>query len=492
MTITILGCCGRSQQHHNRRRQSQGGSGGKEEQRRSTFTVRRSSRRNTLTMTFGLCLTSATVFGGGVCIMMTMKMMVQMMTKVDAFSPTSMSSSNRMSMSSLLVQNKQPTIIDNNNNNAAAAAAAVQSVQSSTSSRSTSPLFMTKKPTTDNQSPTLVGPSSSSYEYALLFDCDGVILETEELHRLAYNEAFKAAGLLLQEQDDDDDDDDDDKNNDNQEQEPNTVPVVWTVEYYDVLQNTVGGGKPKMFFHFTNTTNGKWPSFLKEVEGQQQQRCPPPTTPEEKQALVDKLQTHKTEIYRTYIEDRAVSRPGVLELMDEALDDPTIAVGVCSASTKEAALKVLDVTLGPDRISKLDVCILGDDVSAKKPDPMIYNEALSRLSVGNNNNLSPNNCVVIEDSMVGLRAAKAAGMYCIITYTPSTENEDFYNNEGGGGGAAADAKVPDLQSRGQVTVQSIFEPLRSRRRSIVRDESESDDDNVVDFLPGIKDPINTK
>ena len=28
-------------------------------------------------------------------------------------------------------------------------------------------------------------------------------------------------------------------------------PVVWSVPYYDRLQNTVGGGKPKMKFHFT-------------------------------------------------------------------------------------------------------------------------------------------------------------------------------------------------------------------------------------------------
>ena len=32
---------------------------------------------------------------------------------------------------------------------------------------------------------------------------------------------------------------------------------VWSVQYYDVLQNTVGGGKPKMFFDFRNT-KGAW------------------------------------------------------------------------------------------------------------------------------------------------------------------------------------------------------------------------------------------
>jgi len=282
---------------------------------------------------------------------------------------------------------------------------------------------------------TCVSASSSSssntkkdYDFALLFDCDGVILETEELHRLAYNEAFQSAKLTI-----------------------DGEPVNWSVEYYDVLQNTVGGGKPKMFFHFRTTTEGKFPMADND---------PAPTTPEAQQALIDKLQEHKTAIYRGLVEDKAVTRPGVIELMDEALADPTIAVGVCSASTKEAALKVLSVTLGEDRQKQLDVCILGDDVSEKKPSPMIYNEARERVG-----GIDKDRCVVVEDSMVGLRAAKAAGMKCIITYTESTKSGDFY-------GEQADAKVPDLSN---VNLDSVFGPLRK---------------NGLDseLLAGIKDP----
>ena len=254
---------------------------------------------------------------------------------------------------------------------------------------------------------------AAPYDYALLFDCDGVILETEELHRLAYNEAFQSADLTI-----------------------DGKPVEWSVEYYDILQNSVGGGKPKMFFHFRETTKA-----FPMVGGK-----PAPATPEEQQALIDALQEHKTEIYKSFIEEKAVCRPGVLELMDEAIADPTIAVGVCSASTQEAATKVLDVTLGAERRNQLDVCILGDDVSEKKPSPMIYNEARERLG------MDKDRCVVIEDSMIGLRAAKDAGMRCIITYTSSTEAEDFY-------GQGADAKVPDLGSK-NVKLADIFGPLK--------------------------------
>lgn len=106
----------------------------------------------------------------------------------------------------------------------------------------------------------------------------------------------------------------------------------------------------------------------------------------------------------------------------------------------------MDITLGPERVNKLDVCILGDDVSAKKPDPMIYNTARQRL------NLPAEKCVVVEDSLVGLRAAIGAKMKCVVTYTASTKDQDFY-------GEGAAAAVPDLGSR-QVKLDDIFGPLR--------------------------------
>ena len=75
--------------------------------------------------------------------------------------------------------------------------------------------------------------------------------------------------------------------------------------------------------------------------------------------------------------------------------------------------------------------LLASAVTAKKPDPMIYNLAAERLGLPNSQ------CIVVEDSLVGLRAAKGANMRCIITYTSSTEAEDFY-------GEGADAKLLDF------------------------------------------------
>lgn len=45
--------------------------------------------------------------------------------------------------------------------------------------------------------PSKLFASTKGYDFALLFDCDGVILETEEFHRLAYNEAFEKFDLTI-------------------------------------------------------------------------------------------------------------------------------------------------------------------------------------------------------------------------------------------------------------------------------------------------------
>jgi len=184
--------------------------------------------------------------------------------------------------------------------------------------------------------------------------------------------------------------------------------VEWSEEYYDELMNTVGGGKPKMRHHFGRYG---WPvSTL----------GPAPETDELREALVDALQERKTEIFRESVAaGRAEARPGIVELVDEALARPDLRTAVCSAATKEAALEVLNAILGPGRLARFDLLLLGDDVSRKKPDPLIYSLASERLGV------PPERCAVVEDSKIGLEAALGAGMPCYITYTGSTRDQDF-------------------------------------------------------------------
>mmetsp|Transcript_1050 Transcript_1050/g.2769 ORF Transcript_1050/g.2769 Transcript_1050/m.2769 type:complete len:103 (-) Transcript_1050:764-1072(-) len=94
--------------------------------------------------------------------------------------------------------------------------------------------------------------------------------------------------------------------------------------------------------------------------------------------------------------------------------------------------------MGPQLASSIEI-FAGDIVPKKKPSPDIYNLATEKL------NLDPAATVVIEDSYIGLQAAKDAGMNCIVTKSTYTVDEDF---------ARADRVVDDLDS-GAVTLESL-------------------------------------
>ncbi|XBJ02873.1 hypothetical protein VPH35_022161 [Triticum aestivum] len=198
------------------------------------------------------------------------------------------------------------------------------------------------------------------------------------------------------------------------------APLFWDEAFYDDLQNRIGGGKPKMRWYFGE--NG-WPSS-KILETA-------PSSDEDKEKLVDVIQDWKTERYKAIIKSGTVEpRPGVLRLMDE-VKGAGIKLAVCSAATKSSVVLCLENLLGLERFNGLDCFLAGDDVKMKKPDPSIYITAAKKLG------LESKNCLVVEDSVIGLQAAKGAGMSCIITYTPSTSNQDFKD---------AIATYPDLSN----------------------------------------------
>ena len=205
---------------------------------------------------------------------------------------------------------------------------------------------------------------------ALIFDCDGVLVDTErDGHRVAFNQAFRKAGLTTE----------------------------WSVTRYGELLLTAGG-KERMRRHFDETG---WPAEHPD-----------------RNALIAKLHKLKTDIFMKLIAEGGLPlRPGVARLVDEAIAGG-ITLAVCSTSNERAVQSVVDVLLGPER-SKLITVFAGDVVAAKKPAPDIYNLAANKL------NLAPARCVVIEDSNNGLRAAKAAGMTCVATLSSYTADEDF-------------------------------------------------------------------
>ncbi|EPS69346.1 hypothetical protein M569_05419, partial [Genlisea aurea] len=232
-----------------------------------------------------------------------------------------------------------------------------------------------------------VSASSTPALKALIFDCDGVILESEHLHRQAYNEAFAHFYVRCP---------------------SSSQPLYWSLEFYDVLQNRIGGGKPKMRWYFKE--HG-WPTSTVFSNS--------PENDYDREKLIDLIQDWKTERYKEILRSGTVEpRPGVLRLMDEAkASDKKLAV--CSAATKSSVILCLENLIGMERFQHLDCFLAGDDVKEKKPDPSIYITAASRLGV------SEKECIVVEDSVIGLQAATGAGMSCVISYTSSTANQDF-------------------------------------------------------------------
>ena len=66
-----------------------------------------------------------------------------------------------------------------------------------------------------------------------------------------------------------------------------------------------------------------------------------------------------------------------------------------------------------------DAIVSREDVTRTKPDPELYRVALQRLSV------SPLESIAFEDSTNGIRAAKAANLFCVAVPNPLTADLDL-------------------------------------------------------------------
>jgi HAD superfamily hydrolase (TIGR01509 family) len=206
---------------------------------------------------------------------------------------------------------------------------------------------------------------------ALIFDCDGVLVDTErDGHRVAFNRAFKAVGL----------------------------DIEWDVPLYGELLK-VAGGKERMRAYFDRFG---WP------EGRGESR----------DELILSLHKRKTDIFTDIIASGELPlRPGVARIVDEAIA-AGVKLGVCTTSAPKAIDGVLDL-FGPERKARFDFVHAGDVVKKKKPDPEIYE--LAKQTLG----LPASECVVIEDSRNGLMASTGAGLPTVITTSTYTVDEDF-------------------------------------------------------------------
>ncbi len=122
-------------------------------------------------------------------------------------------------------------------------------------------------------------------------------------------------------------------------------------------------------------------------------------SPEEVKAISDEKEASFRQAIRQHI--RAL--PGVIELMN-SLARNGFSLALASAAPMEN-IRLLTEGLGIDRL--FQGIVSAEDVAEGKPNPQVFLLAAERLGV------KPENCIVIEDAVAGVAAAKRAGMRCL-------------------------------------------------------------------------------
>ncbi len=206
---------------------------------------------------------------------------------------------------------------------------------------------------------------------ALIFDVDGTLADTEEVHRLAFNETFRRFGLEWH----------------------------WSPELYMRLLSISGGRiRIRKFMDEHPTT---------------------PPTGEDLDSYAAKIHRDKTERYARMLVDGHVQlRPGVLRLINEAREQG-LRLGIATSTALSNVKILLDNNLPSDWESWFEVIATCEQIKKQKPLPAVYNHILWKMGI------SPNDVVAFEDTENGNCAAISAGIKTIITTHYFTEHHDF-------------------------------------------------------------------
>lgn len=121
-------------------------------------------------------------------------------------------------------------------------------------------------------------------------------------------------------------------------------------------------------------------------------------------------------VYLELIQNGAlVWRDGIRDLVRE-LAGTGHTLAVASSGLK----RIIEYTLRRGEIREhFGAVVSADDIPAPKPSPEIYLEAARRIGI------DPSECAAIEDTGVGVRAAKSAGMFAIAFPTATTASMNF-------------------------------------------------------------------
>ena len=205
----------------------------------------------------------------------------------------------------------------------------------------------------------------------IIFDVDGTLANTEEIHRQSFNCAFAEFGLDYR----------------------------WSEQEYTKLLSISGGRERITAFLKAQNFDIKGDINLRDFALRMHQR--------------------KSEIYREKLVAGHIGlRTGVLRLINEARQEG-VRLGIATATCYENVKTLLQTNLGTDGLTYFDVIVTSDIIKDKKPSPVVYQFALAELG------LTPEYCIAIEDTTNGNRAARAAGLKSVITTHAFTIDNDF-------------------------------------------------------------------
>jgi HAD superfamily hydrolase (TIGR01509 family) len=120
------------------------------------------------------------------------------------------------------------------------------------------------------------------------------------------------------------------------------------------------------------------------------------------------------DIYLRLVPAQLEAFPGVHELVNACRRSGLRVAVASSADEVKVHANLRKIGLPPE---SWDAVITGEAVEHKKPAPDIFLFAARTLA------LSPAECVVVEDAVNGVQAAKTAGMRCVaVAHTMSAEN----------------------------------------------------------------------
>lgn len=198
---------------------------------------------------------------------------------------------------------------------------------------------------------------------AVIFDFDGVVVDSEPVHFKVFQQVLKDEGIDLEK----------------------TLYVSRYLAFDD-----------KTFFK--ESLN----DFGKHVDNKQ----------------IEELIEKKTEIFESLIEGYVKVFPGVEKFLHKIKGLYPVAIG---SGALRSEIEIILKQTGLEEY--FDFIVSADEVENCKPAPEVYIKVLKQLNKINSKVIEPSECLVFEDAIHGIQAAKAAGMQCVAVTNSYKENE---------------------------------------------------------------------